>query len=86
MKKKLYLCNGLNPSPNCKKCPSGCYLNGGDCHYTSDEKYARNKETGFNDFVDCGEYSIEKESNIAYIAEKYAEIPLFSYYTNRDMM
>lgn len=32
----LYLCNGLNGS--CR--PWACYKNNGDCHYTTDIKYA----------------------------------------------
>ena len=54
MNKKAYLCNW-----NMKRCKkTGCYINGGECRHTTDERYRKNKSE--NIFDDLG-MEIENE-------------------------
>lgn len=59
-KKKAYLCNG-----NMKGCKrTGCYINGGECRHTTDERYRKNKTE--NIFDDSGmeiEDELERRDN-----------------------
>ena len=54
--KKAYLCNGN--LKGCKK--SECYIKGGECRHTTDERYRKNKSE--NIFDDLG-MEIENEQS-----------------------
>ena len=56
--KVLYLCNGQKE--DCAK--TGCYINGGECKHTTDEKYAAN-EADRRKFRMMNHCMVEEESD-----------------------